>query len=250
MHASGADVRRLALAFAIGVAASGPVPAVAAEPLALLGADGRLAPGWREARLPGQRLPPTRYEPVRIDRRDALRLEAEGSYGNLVFDTGRRAPPRRLRWAWRLDRPNEAVALARKSGDDAVAKVCLAFDLPTARLPLMERALLALARQRAGDDLPAATLCWVWGHAEPAGAVLPNAYTRRVRFVVLRNRDDATGRWLAEERDVEADLRRAFGDEIEAAEALPPLTAVLLSADADNTGGHSVAHVADLVLEP
>lgn len=235
---------------ALGLAAGGACPVTAAGPVPLVGADGRLAPGWREARLPGQPMPPTRYAPARIDERDALRLEAERSYGNLVLDTGRRPAPRRLRWAWRLDRPNEGVALARKSGDDAPAKVCLAFDLPAARLPLTERVLLALARQRTGDDLPTATLCWVWGHAEPAGTVLPNAYTRRVRFIVLRNRDDTPGRWVAEERDVEADLRRAFGDEIEAAEALPPLTAVLLAADADNTGGHSVAHVADLVLEP
>ena len=31
---------------------------------------------------------------------------------------------------------------------------------------------------------------------------------------------------------------------------VPPVTGVAVGADADNTHGHSLAHVADLVLEP
>jgi hypothetical protein len=49
---------------------------------------------------------------------------------------------------------------------------------------------------------------------------------------------------------VAADFRRAFGDEVAAAEPLPPLTAVIVAGDADNTGGTSVAQVSGLRAEP
>ena len=106
---------------------------------------------------------------------------------------------------------------------------------------------LKLARSRSGQDLPAATLCWVWGAAEAKGALLPNAYSRRVRYIVLRNREDALATWFEESRDVAADFRRAFGDE---AADVPPLTALIVAGDGDNTGGASVAHVSALRLEP
>ncbi len=234
------------LAAVLGVAG---VPATAGPGL-LVGPDGALGAGWRVAGLPGQKMPLTRYAAERIDGRDALRLQADASYGNVVLDLAPRPPPRRLRWSWRVERPNPAADLTQKSGDDAAAKVCLAFDLPLERVPFVERQLLRLARSRSGEALPAATLCWVWGRAEAPGSVVPNAYTRRVRFIVLRGQGDAGGRWFDEQRDVEADLRRAFGDEIAPGMPLPPLIGVLVAADADNTGASTLAHVAGLWFEP
>jgi hypothetical protein len=126
----------------------------------------------------------------------------------------------------------------------------MSFALPDAKVPFVERQLLRLARARTGQALPAATLCWVWGASEAVDTVLPNAYTRRVRYLVLRNAQSATATWLDEKRDVAADFRRAFGDEVAAAEPLPPLTAVIVAGDADNTGGTSVAQVSGLRAEP
>ena len=40
-----------------------------------------------------------------------------------------------------------------------------------------------------------------------------------------------------------ADFQRAFGDE---SPTLPPLVAVSLAGDADNTGGHTLAYIAGL----
>ena len=118
-------------------------------------------------------------------------------------------------------------------------------------MPFEESILLRLARSRTGQNLPAATLCWVWGGPEAAGSFIDNAFSRRVRYVVLRTAADASGTWLEERRDIAADFRRAFGDEWPAKNAgLPPLTAVLVGADADNTGGSSVAHIADLRFAP
>mgnify|MGYP002682673668 CR=1 FL=1 len=64
--------------------------------------------------------------------------------------------------------------------------------------------------------LDVAHLAAIYGHYAAIvsrGELIENAFTRRVRFIVLRNADDAPGRWFDETRDVAADFRRAFGSE-------------------------------------
>jgi hypothetical protein len=246
MPGGGAEVARRTVAGLVLVAAG----AVAAQPLPPPVQGGALHPAWRVAGLPQQKPPLTRYAAVAVDGVEALQLDARASYGNLVIDLPGRAAPARIAWRWRLEQPNQALDLATKAGDDSPAKVCLAFELPLAAVPFVERQLLRLARAKTGEPLPAATLCWLWGRAEPAGAMLDNAYSRRVRMIVLRGQADAPGRWFDEERDVAADFRRAFGDEWTDAARLPPLAALIVGADADNTGAASRAFVAGLRVEP
>ncbi|MDP3224634.1 MAG: DUF3047 domain-containing protein, partial [Rubrivivax sp.] len=59
--------------------------------------------------------------------------------------------------------------------------------------------------------------------------------------------EDSSSTWFEESRDVAADFQRAFGDE---SPVLPPVTALIVSGDADNTGGASLAHVSALRGEP
>ena len=226
------------------------VAVVLAPTLAPVVQGGRIAAPWHVLTLPQQVKPVTQYSAETVDGRDAVRVQVQASYGNLVHEWPAVAAPQRLHWAWRLQVPNPAVDLRVRAGDDAAVKVCMSFDLALDRVPFMERQVLKLARSRSGQDLPAATLCWVWGAGEARGALLPNAYSRRVRYIVLRNREDALATWFEESRDVAADFRRAFGDEIDAGSALPPLTALIVAGDGDNTGGASVAHVSALRLEP
>lgn len=251
MPGAGAEaVRRVVAALAITAASAASPAAEQPVPVPPPVADGALHPAWRVAGLPQQKPPLTLYTAVKVDGIDALLLDARASYGNLVLDLAGRVAPARIGWRWRLEQANPALDLTRKGGDDSPAKVCLAFDLPLAAVPIVERQLLRLARARSGEALPSATLCWVWGHAEPAGSVIANAFSRRVRFVVLRGRDDAPGRWHDELRDVAADFRRAFGDEWTDPTRLPPLSALIVGADADNTGASSRALLAGPQFDP
>jgi hypothetical protein len=249
------DARRtlgsIVLLLLSGAALAAPADATTPSPLVVDTAEGlRTGPGWRLVGLPDPKLPATRYSAERtpdVDapggQRPALRIEADGSYGNWVHDLPKVPLPARLQWRWRVDQSNPGVDLGRKAGDDSPAKVCLSFDWPLQRVPFFERQLLRLARSQTGQDLPAATLCWVWGGAEAVGSLIDNPYSRRVRVIVLRNAAQAGGQWFDEDRDVAADLRRSFGDEL-GQEALPAATALIVAGDADNTGAHSLAHVA------
>jgi hypothetical protein len=224
------------------------VGAPAAATLPPLVDGDHVAAGWHLVTLPQQGSKPvTRFSAERIDGRLALRVDADHSYGNLVFDLPAGPLPQHLRWSWRLQVPNPEADLHQRSGDDAAAKVCVSFDLPLDNVPFTERQLLRLARASSGQPLPAATVCYVWAGSEAHGALIDNAFTRRVRYIVLRNASDGPGLWLDESRDPVADFLRAFGDE---SPQVPPPLAVIVGGDADNTGLHTVAHVTALRFEP
>jgi hypothetical protein len=213
--------------------------ATAAELNPPVGPGAEPAPPWQLKALPQQTKPLTRFAVVELDGQRVLRVEADNAYGNLVHPL-RDTRAGTLAWRWRVDEAPAGADLQRKSGDDAALKVCALFDLPAPQVPFVERQLLRIASARAGEALPTATLCYVWDARLPAGAVLHNAYTHRVRYVVVHG---TPGRWSEQRHDLAADFRRAFGDDTR---EVPALTAIGISADSDNTGSRSVGYIADL----
>jgi hypothetical protein len=159
-----------------------------------------------------------------------------------------------LLWRWRLDQAltgGQGVAdIQTKAGDDAALKVCVMFDHPLARVPFVERTKLRIARSVSGEDLPAATLCYVWDSVHPAGLRGANPYTARVRYITLQGQGASLAQWQTESRDVAADFAQLFADELPQGAAVPPVRAVLIGADSDNTGSRSVGWVGAMGWQP
>ena len=202
---------------------------------------------WHVAGLPKQSKPFTTFSVVELDGRRALRVEASSSYGNLVYPLTPARPVARLSWQWRADELIEADDLRTKAGDDTALKVCVFFDLPLDKVPFVERQLLRVVRSQSTEPLPAATVCYVWDAHLPVGTAIPSAFTKRLRYKVLESGPARLHQWTTERRNLAADFIELFGDETS---EVPLVTGVALGADADNTHGHSLAHVADVVIEP
>jgi hypothetical protein len=200
---------------------------------------------WRVVGLPAHKVALTQFDIVALEGKQVLRLLTDKSYGTLSHALPGGTEAGTLRWHWRLEQPMPAANLQRKEGDDAPLKVCAMFDLPLERLGFYERNLLRLARKITGEYLPGATLCYVWDHRLPEGTALANAYTPRVRFVVLNSGTKGLGQWQAHARDLRADFLRSFGDETE---TVPPLLAIVVGADGDNTGSQSLGYLGDVSL--
>ena len=192
--------------------------------------------------------PHTRYALAENDGRTAVRADADASYAIVIHPLNAEigAAPI-LRFAWRVDRFPEHSDLTTRARDDAAAKVCVLFDVPLERLSLIDRTKIQLGRRLFDPQLPAATLCYVWDRTLPPGRWIDNAYTDRVRMLVLRS--GASGelsRWFDERRDLRADFAQAFPRE--AAFGLPKVAALAFATDADNTKSRAAAWFGDMAL--
>jgi hypothetical protein len=202
-----------------------------------------LNPAWRLSVLPADKgIAPSRFERVVLDGVAALKVSTDASYG-VLSHAWQGATPATLSWRWRVDQPLANADLSTKTGDDAALKVCVMFDQPTADIPFFQRTGLSLARSVTGQDLPSATLCYVWDPRDAEGTAGSNPYTARVRYIVLGGPGAALGQWTTQKRRVADDFQRLFGKE---SPRTPPVTAVAIGADSDNTRGHSLAYISQL----
>jgi hypothetical protein len=234
-----------AFAQALPSTASAAPAAGGAQPIrafSTAAAGGTLPAPWRVQALRG--VVPNRHALVTDEGSTVLEIASGGSASSLLHPLGPVAAGR-LRWRWKTDAWPSLGGFGTRAGDDFAARVYLMFDYPLDRVPLAQRLLLGAARSLHGEDLPAATLCYLLDPRAPAGTLLESPYTSRVRMIVVRA-PARPGGWWEEERDVEADFRRAFGEEH--GPGVPPLRAVAVAADTDQGGGALRTRFGDLEL--
>jgi hypothetical protein len=197
---------------------------------------------WKVLALDSRR-PRTVYTLVQDSGRTVLRAEANASASalsrSLHVDPGSYPV---LRWRWKITNLLERSDLRRKNGDDFPARLYVFFDYDSARLPLAQRAKLALARALYGDAMPLAALCYVWDTRSPVGSVAPNAYTDRVAMIVVESGAAHLGQWVDAERNVVADFKAAFGEDA------PAITGIAVAADTDDTGERAVSFFGDIAF--
>ncbi len=197
--------------------------------------------GWQLLAL--RDIKPTQFRLVEDAGVPVVRAQADAAGGSLLrsirWDT---AGHPRLQWRWRVDRVVAQGDIHSKDGDDFAARLYVMFDYPTERLSFAERAKLSIARWIYGDQVPAAALCYVWDNQAAVGTRAWNAYTDRVRMIVLRNATSGVGDWMLEQRDLVADYREAFG------EAPPPVSGIAIAADTDQTGETVTAWFGDISI--
>jgi hypothetical protein len=195
--------------------------------------------GWQLLTLRDTK--PTQFSLVEDAGVSVVRAHANASGGSLLrairWDTA--AQPR-LQWRWRVDRVVAQGDIRSKGGDDFTARLYVMFDYPDDRLSFADRAKLTIARWIYGEEVPAAALCYVWDNHAAVGTRVWNAYTDRVRMIVLRNATSGVGDWVEEQRDLVADYREAFG------EAPPPVSGIAIAADTDQTGETVTAWFGDI----
>lgn len=199
--------------------------------------------GWAVFPMPGKTYSP--FDPVLHAGREALRVQARSSVSILR----QRMEPAlssvgRLAFAWSADALPPTVDVAQGRRDDAVVRVLLSFDGDRSRLSPRAHRLSEVSRLLTGEDLPYATLMYVWSDVHPTGTVLNNPRTDRVRKLVLDSGTQHLGQWRDHERDIRADFLQVFGEEP------GPLISVALMTDTDNTRSEAQAWYGALRLLP
>lgn len=232
--------RAAALLALAALLSSGAVPAAEPEPRVVwVGRFGAGLAPWAEQRFQADR-PANTWALRRWDGVDALEVRSEASMSLMARTVEvdlARTPV--LCWRWRVERVLESADLLRKAGDDQAARVYLGLALPPESLGLGDRLQLRIARSLFGPQVPDAAINYVWDNRQPAGSEHPNAYTGRTTLVVLRSGAAERGRWVAERRDIGADIRRLHGTGAR-------LVQLAVAADTDNTGESALSGFAEL----
>lgn len=190
--------------------------------------------GWHPVLLPGKTA--TQYSQAEKDGRPALRAVSERSasmWRRRVTMAADRLGD--VSFSWWVPQPLADASVADIDREDAAVRVIFAFDGDHSRLPLRQRAMFDLAEALTGERPPYATLMYVYDTRSPAGSVVVNPRSDRIRKIVLDGDAAAIGRWRDHRRDLAADYRRAFGEDP------GPLIAVGVMTDTDNTGGKAEA---------
>lgn len=186
------------------------------------------AAAWEHMTFPGKA--PTQFSFVRKEGREAVAAVAKSS----ASMKRRRldVPPEALgalRFSWRVPELIPQADMGRRDREDSAVRIVLVFDGDRSRLSPADTLLSELARAVTGEEMPYATLMYVWCNRRAPGEVIVNPRTSRIRKLVVESGSANLGRWMDYERDIRADFQHAFG------EPPGPLRGVAIMTDSDNT---------------
>jgi len=196
--------------------------------MSTLAAD--LPEGWQALKI-NDKKKPTRYLLVQEGGRAVLHARAEGSASGLQRMVSFSIAERPIAsWSWKVSRLVAGADNSKAGREDAPARIVLAFDGDPTKLPRVDQAVLYVSRRLSGQELPYATLMYIWSNKVPVGTVIENPNSRRIQMVVASSGPAGVGAWQKLSRDVQADYRRAFKEEP------GKLLAYGVMSDTDNTG--------------
>lgn len=168
---------------------------------------------WQELSFEGN----TVYRAAREGRASVIAV-AEASASALYRDVEidlTRTPY--LQWSWRIDQlPALKASETAKPGDDFGARVYVV---------------------RAGlfGQLTASALNYVWSQQQRPGSHWRNPFTERAVMWSVQRGPQRQGEWVTHTRDLRADWRAAFGEEVERIDGIAIMT------DADNSSSRAAA---------
>jgi Protein of unknown function (DUF3047) len=204
---------------------------------------GYSAEAWKPMNLPSKRN--TQFISVAYEGRPAVKAVADRSAS--MFIHKRHIPAKelgKLKFSWKTDRLNELADMAVRDKEDAVVRIVLSFEGDRSKFSNKNRMLSELSLALTGEELPYATLMYVWCNKRELAEVIINPRTDRIRKLVVESGKQNLNKWLDYERDIRSDFIKAFGEEPGA------LTGIALMTDTDNTQTQATAWYGPVSFQP
>ena len=197
---------------------------------------------WEVVTLPGKLR--TAFKLDKRGQRSALLADAQSSASMLRQRLNIPAAQLgRLRFDWQVESLMCQADMSVRERGDSPVRLILAFDGDRSRFSAKNAMLSELTRALTGEDMPYATLMYVWSNHHPVDSVIVNPRTDRVRKWVLESGPQHLKQWRHYQRDIRADFEKAFGE--------PPgnLMALAIMTDSDNTQSQVRAWYGDIWLD-
>lgn len=189
---------------------------------------------WQPWAMPGKK--PGAFDPRTHEGQAALAVEVDAAVA--VLRKRVRVEPAQLGavdFSWWVPALLDGGDLASRDLDDTPVRVVLAFEGDRSRLSARDQMFSELVRSLSGEDLPYATLMYVWSKHRPVGTVIHGPRTDRIRKLVVDSGPQHLGQWRAHRRHLAEDFQRVFGEPAGA------LVGVGVMSDTDNTRSHARA---------
>lgn len=201
-----------------------------------------LPTGWRPWIL-SRFKKPTEYRLVSERGRTVVRARADASASGLVhlLDIEPSRYPL-LHWHWKVTDLIPKADNTQKHLEDSPVRLVVSFAGDLDRLSFDDRMFFDNIRVLTGQQLPYATLMYIWENRAPLDTVIPNRHTGRIKMIVAESGRDKLGGWQQVTRNIVEDYRRAFGEEP------GRITAIGIMTDTDNTGEHAYAWYGDIAF--
>jgi hypothetical protein len=197
---------------------------------------------WQVFNLPSKRH--TEFSRVSMDGREAVLAVADQS-ASLLRQKVRidAAHLSQVKFSWKVPQLIEAADMALRDGDDSPVRIVLTFEGNRANWSAKNAMLSELSLLMTGEEMPYATLMYVWCNKRAPGSVIHNPRTDRIRKIVVESGAKNLNQWMDYERNIKADFERAFG------EAPGALLGVALMTDTDNTRSQARAYYGPVSMQ-
>jgi len=169
----------------------------------------------------------TNYQLVDLSGTRVLKAESTNSASGLFREQRidlQKTPV--MNWRWHIKNRLGKINEQDKSGDDYAARVYVVVNGGAAFWETK-------------------AINYVWSSTSPTGKVWPNAYASsgingKMIMIALRSSNDQTGTWYTEKRNILADLKHQFGEDIRYIDAVAIMT------DSDDSLGNVTAYYGDI----
>jgi hypothetical protein len=186
----------------------------------------------------------TEYRMVREDGRTVIRASASSSASGLIHPLDLDSNEYRLlHWHWKVDQLIAKADNTQKHTEDAPVRLVVSFDGDMGKLDFSDQMFFDQIRAFTGQQLPYATLMYIWENRVPKGTIIPNRHTSRIKMIVAESGREKLGSWQEQTHDIYEDFRRAFGEEP------GRITAIGIMTDTDNTGENVHAYYGDITFK-
>ena len=189
---------------------------------------------WQHFAFPGKRA--AEFKAQYIDGRYTMAVTSDNAASMLRHKL--RVEPadlNQLKFSWKVPALIDIADMAVRETDDSPVRIVLAFDGDRSTFSGRNYRMNEMMKLLTGEEMPYATLMYVWSNTHAVGTVINGPRTDRIRKIVVEQGMAHLNQWLDYERDIRADYLKAYG------EAPGALVGVALMTDTDNTHSQTKA---------
>jgi hypothetical protein len=147
-----------------------------------------------------------------------------------------------LQFTWMIDGLLEGADVGDRAFEDSPVRVILAFDGDKSTLPMKDQAFIERVKTFTGQDVPYASLSYIWDNNRALNSIVPNPHTGRIQKIVASTGSAGVRSWQTHQRNILDDYRAAYGKEP------GKLIGIAIMTDTDNTKTYAQARYRGLAL--